>query len=341
MRRRGFTLIELLVVIGVIGILAAISLPALSRAREVARRVSCANNLKQMGLGLKIYAYESRGEKYPTWNFDVGPRVDCSDPALAPGTAGPAGFGFFFNPEQMYPEYLTDINVIVCPSDSDFRPEDLVNDSSGIMTAVQRCTDDEDGGWGLLPRSYTYMAWVIDKADTFEEITAPRSEVQPALCESSGAANPKVSVQVGSLLEYVYADAPAGIFAALEDPTLGAELFEILDGDVDLEAYQPRMPDPSIAIGNGAGTTVYRLREGVERYLITDTNNPAVVGASQSDVALIFDRMASDLRGFNHVPGGGNTLYMDGHAAFIRYPGRYPASAAFARAVECVLDSGT
>jgi prepilin-type N-terminal cleavage/methylation domain-containing protein/prepilin-type processing-associated H-X9-DG protein len=60
-RKKGFTLVELLVVIGIISVLISMLLPALNKAREAAKTIACASNMKQIMLGLQMYANDNRG----------------------------------------------------------------------------------------------------------------------------------------------------------------------------------------------------------------------------------------------------------------------------------------
>jgi prepilin-type N-terminal cleavage/methylation domain-containing protein len=60
-RKNGFTLIELLVVIAIISLLVSILVPSLQKAKELAKRVSCLSNLKQIGIGMHIYADDNDG----------------------------------------------------------------------------------------------------------------------------------------------------------------------------------------------------------------------------------------------------------------------------------------
>jgi prepilin-type processing-associated H-X9-DG protein len=124
------------------------------------------------------------------------------------------------------------------------------------------------------------------------------------------------------------------------------------NGDLDAATYETferaRQFGPNV--DTDLVDRVFRLREGVERFFITDIENPAASMMAQSTLPVLFDGWATSLMQgeiagrnqddepmtltFNHVPGGSNVLFMDGHVEFIRYEqttrnnprGRFPVT---------------
>ena len=289
-KARGFTLIELLVVIAIIGILAAILLPALARAREAARRATCANNLKQMGLVFKMYANEWDGS-FPQL------KTNHSEDGQPPCNAASNGSLFVHGP-AIYPEYLTDVSVLACPSDTDG-----VRQIEGGAFNVDGDPDKPIDACRFNAFSYRYFGWAITKEHV--NIAGTDENLNP-----SG---------VGINIDPGFLGAFFSIFIPAVSPDRTEEDLRRLDQDL-----------PPYTNASGRDVTVYRLREGIERFFITDINNPAGSALAQSELAVFYDQITGNIESFNHIPGGCNVLYMDGHVEFLNYPSTFPVSRSWA-----------
>ncbi len=148
--RRGFTLIELLVVIAIIAILAAILFPVFARAREKARQTSCLSNVKQIVLGVMMYAQDYDEVLIPA-------ALPWQAPAEAPATADEW--------HELLQPYLANVAILRCPSAKSSFPGYGWNYQEFGYWYNQHNTDDTQPGWATALAAIQNPAEVIILGD--------------------------------------------------------------------------------------------------------------------------------------------------------------------------------
>ncbi|MBI1317667.1 MAG: hypothetical protein GC168_01805 [Candidatus Hydrogenedens sp.] len=204
-----------------------------------------------------------------------------------------------FDGYSVYPEYLSDFNVLWCPS---WRETDMYERfDCGKGNCDGRVQPHE-----ISKEPYDYNGWMI-----MDDVNILGTALLGQVGTDAG----------GRFAESEFAGTPWGELALENVATMGEASYN----DFTVSAAHA-------GTQAGGGDTLYRLREGIERFLITDINNPGAGAQAQSTVPVMWDHITTAVDDFAHVPGGANILYLDGHVSYVRYPDtRFPMTEDSAR----------
>jgi len=266
-------------------VLILLPLPSLIRNHN---RSLCQNNLKQIGVVFKLYAEE---------NKDYWPRLQGPDPWFTDGTSL-NGLGADCNADDrndwapdvavLFPDYIDSVDTFQCPGDSD----------SDLHLVDKSC--EYAGMPSNLDASYMYLGYLIDRANYW---ISDDEKITPG---DKGYGTTEIPTQL-----YEFLRAYNETVQQANDKSGYQRLEQFLASD----AILPQ------GTGNARSDRILRLREGVERFVVTDINNPMVYPSSGTP-AVMWDNpwIKFDTPGSpNHSGFGGmNVLFMDGHVGYLK-----------------------
>jgi len=239
-----------------------------------------------------MYSGESRGGIWPpihglaVENLFEGPRL-VTGPYFA----------------SIFPEYVSDARLLGCPSNLTSELASYsASDASERLTSNPAWVDD----------SYAYLGWFFDApyhapvvAGAFPRLTAFANFIGTSITSSASEYDAQLLAGLDALV-------PVSMSTALQE----LRTRRIYDRDIEGVPLHPESQRP---LGNGGGDTILRLRAGIERYIVTDINNPAQLARAAGETWVMFDTVTA-LSGSlwtNHAPGGCNVLYIDGHVGYV------------------------
>lgn len=319
--RRGFTLVELLVVIAIIGILAAITVPAVMTAREAARRAQCLNNLRQ--INTTLVAYEAEKGKYPASIYSANTQTVF--PWVVPLLPGLEADALYQNLQDS----LTDgsgtpqdamqfasnfyLKILVCPSDPNNKGEGPeLNYSANMGVADGTMTNHPVTGMPL-------TAPDVKETGLFHRRTADLTSAQQVEVSqddiSDGRSYTVTIAENASAVGWgpMFDDDPA---SAIDERYAYRQNPEIAHGLVFFDVPEGQIP-PDLSPGFGSCAQVYGPT--YNPWVNTPTEMDCFIGATLEEM-LYFARPSSyHNQGFNISMADGSTKYMSSTIAYDVY----------------------